>query len=40
MTEASFIIALLRKILQYDLEKRPSLADLIQDSRFKVENPA
>jgi len=37
-SEALAIIALLRRILQYEPEKRPSAADLIQDSWFDIEN--
>ncbi|KAF8251481.1 kinase-like protein [Wilcoxina mikolae CBS 423.85] len=37
--EAEIIIALIRKILQYDPEKRPSAANLVQDPWFKVEDP-
>ncbi|KAF8543682.1 hypothetical protein BDD12DRAFT_874129 [Trichophaea hybrida] len=37
--EAEIIIALIRKILQYDPEKRPSAADLVRDPWFIVEDP-
>jgi serine/threonine protein kinase len=37
-SEALVIIALLRRILQYEPEKRPSVANLIQDSWFNIEN--
>jgi serine/threonine protein kinase len=38
--ESSFIIGLVRRILQYDPEKRPSAADLLRDPWFREDSLA